>query len=39
MKPWGKLLGDEVPTEHVGIIWQKRWNRILRRTEREKKEE
>lgn len=20
LKPWGKLLGDEVPTEHIGII-------------------
>lgn len=39
MKPWGKLLGDEVPTQHIGIVWQQRWNRILRRTEREKKEE
>lgn len=38
MKPWGKLLGDEIPTEHIGIIWQKRWSRILQRTEREKKE-
>jgi predicted PurR-regulated permease PerM len=38
LKPWGKLLGDEVPTEHIGVIWQKRWNRILRRTESEKKE-
>ncbi|MBO9203092.1 MULTISPECIES: AI-2E family transporter [Niastella] len=36
LKPWGKLLGDDVPTEHIGIIWQKRWNRILRRTEKEK---
>jgi len=38
LKPWGKLLGDEVPTEHVGIIWQKRWDRILQRTKKEKKE-
>lgn len=30
LKPWGKLLGDEVPTEHVGVAWQKRWNRIFR---------
>jgi len=33
MKPWGRLLGDEVPTEHIGVEWQKRWNRILRRKE------
>jgi predicted PurR-regulated permease PerM len=37
LKPWGKLLGDEIPTEHIGVIWQKRWNRILQRTESEKK--
>jgi predicted PurR-regulated permease PerM len=24
MKPWGKLLGDEVPTRHKGQIWTKR---------------
>ncbi|MEO7044928.1 MAG: AI-2E family transporter, partial [Ferruginibacter sp.] len=24
MKPWGKLLGDEVPTRHKGQIWSKR---------------
>lgn len=33
LKPWGRLLGDEVPTEHIGMEWQKRWNRILRRKE------
>ena len=33
LKPWGRLLGDEVPTEHIGVEWQKRWNRILRRKE------
>jgi predicted PurR-regulated permease PerM len=33
LKPWGCLLGDEVPTEHIGVEWQKRWNRILRRKE------
>ena len=31
LKPWGCLLGDEVPTEHVGVEWQKRWNRIFRK--------
>ncbi len=36
LKPWGKLLGDEVPTEHVGVVWQKRWDRIFRRIEKEK---
>ncbi|MEI6947387.1 AI-2E family transporter [Paraflavisolibacter sp. H34] len=29
LKPWGLLLGDEVPAEHIGVVWQKRWNRIL----------
>ena len=24
MKPWGKLLGDEIPTRHKGEIWQRR---------------
>ena len=33
LKPWGRLLGDEVPTEHIGVEWQKRWNRIVRRKE------
>jgi predicted PurR-regulated permease PerM len=33
LKPWGRLLGDEVPQEHIGVEWQKRWNRIVRRKE------
>ena len=36
LKPWGKLLGDEVPTEHVGVIWQKRWDRIFRKIQKKK---
>ena len=24
MKPWGKLLGDEIPTRHKGEIWNRR---------------
>lgn len=24
MKPWGKLLGDEIPTRHKGEIWPRR---------------
>jgi len=39
LKPWGRLLGDEVPTEHIGVTWQKRWNRILRRKEIKKHQE
>ena len=27
MKPWGKLLGDEVPTRHKGEIWRLRLKR------------
>ena len=27
MKPWGKLLGDEVPTRHKGEIWLRRKKR------------
>jgi predicted PurR-regulated permease PerM len=39
LKPWGRLLGDEVPTEHTGIVWQKRWNRIFRRMQQKKEME
>jgi predicted PurR-regulated permease PerM len=39
LKPWGRLLGDEVPTEHIGIIWQKRWDRIFRRIQKKKEME
>jgi len=24
LKPWGKLLGDEIPTQHMGHIWKRR---------------
>lgn len=24
LKPWGKLLGDEIPTQHMGQIWRRR---------------
>jgi len=27
MKPWGKLLGDEVPTRHKGEVWMRRLER------------
>lgn len=27
LKPWGKLLGDEVPTRHKGQMWLRRKNR------------
>jgi predicted PurR-regulated permease PerM len=27
LKPWGKLLGDEIPTKHMGQIWGRRKNR------------
>jgi predicted PurR-regulated permease PerM len=27
LKPWGKLLGDEIPTRHKGQIWGRRKNR------------
>src|SRR5215218_2912914 len=39
LKPWGRLLGDEVPTEHTGLIWQKRWDRIFRRMQKKKETE
>lgn len=39
MKPWGSILGTEVPSEHIGLVWQKRWDRIFRRMEKKKLEE
>ena len=36
LKPWGKLLGDEVPVEHTGLVWQKRWDRIFRTLQKKK---
>lgn len=39
LKPWGGLLGIEVPSEHVGLVWQKRWNRIFRMMEKKKEQE
>lgn len=38
-KPWGSLLGIEVPSEHIGLVWQKRWDRILRRMQKKKEME
>jgi len=38
MKPWGRLLGDEVPIEHAGVVWQKRWNRIIRKVRKGKED-
>lgn len=39
LKPWGRLLGDEVPSEHTGLVWQKRWDRIFRRLQKKKEQE
>jgi predicted PurR-regulated permease PerM len=39
LKPWGSLLGDEVPAEHIGVEWQKRWDRILKRLHIQKQKE
>jgi predicted PurR-regulated permease PerM len=39
LKPWGRLLGDEVPSEHIGVVWQKRWNRIFRQMQKKKEME
>ncbi len=36
MKPWGSLLGIEIPSEHIGAIWQKRWDRIFRKQQKQK---
>ena len=27
LKPWGKLLGDEVPVVHMGQVWGRRGRR------------
>ena len=35
-QPWGSLLGSEVPSEHIGLVWQKRWDRIFRRMQKKK---
>ena len=29
MKPWGKLLGDEIPTRHKGEVWMRRRKKAL----------
>lgn len=36
LKPWGKLLGDEIPTRHKGEIW---FNRYRRKAAHDKKAE
>lgn len=36
LQPWGSLLGTEVPSEHIGLVWQKRWDRIFRQRMRKK---
>lgn len=28
LKPWGKLLGDEIPTHHMGQIWKRRKKKV-----------
>ena len=28
MKPWGKLLGDEIPTRHKGEIWKRKLKKV-----------
>jgi predicted PurR-regulated permease PerM len=39
MKPWGKLLGDEVPTRHKGEIWMRRIQRREALAEEKAKEQ
>lgn len=36
LQPWGSLLGIEIPSEHIGLVWQKRWDRIFRRLQKKK---
>ena len=37
MKPWGKLLGDEIPTRHKGEIWLRRRKKTLAAEKEESK--
>lgn len=39
MKPWGKLLGDTVPTRHKGEIWMRRIRRREELAEKKAEEE
>lgn len=36
MKPWGKLLGDEIPTRHKGEVWGRRRKKAVPVTKDEK---
>lgn len=29
LKPWGKLLGDEIPTQHMGQVWRRRRKKVI----------
>lgn len=31
LKPWGALLGSDIPEKHSGVKWQAKWERILGR--------
>ncbi|WP_240609378.1 hypothetical protein [Flavipsychrobacter stenotrophus] len=31
LKPWGALLGTDIPDKHAGVKWQAKWERILGR--------
>jgi predicted PurR-regulated permease PerM len=33
LKPWGKLLGDNIPTRNIGRIWQLRSKRTVKTVE------
>ena len=35
LKPWGHLLGDDVPEVHAGVKFQVRWTRIFNRLKKE----
>jgi predicted PurR-regulated permease PerM len=39
MKPWGKLLGDTVPTRHKGEVWMRRIQRREQLAEKKAEEE
>jgi predicted PurR-regulated permease PerM len=39
LKPWGRLLGDELPHDEASVTWQKRLVRVQRKQEQLKKEE
>jgi len=34
LKPWGKVLGDSVPTRHIGQLWSRRHKKAVLETDK-----